>query len=92
MKLLKPILGSVGSLVILFDAAMIYETLSYGWPRSITATNLGGGRVDIQVGDSPFNALSWMLLALFVGIHIALAYLVWRTWLGPSRQPGRAAR
>jgi len=87
MKWLRLTTTILLGLLLLFDALVGLRLWIYGWPRYLTVTTEGPAdqlRATIRVTWIRFSSSDWALLVLFVGLHLALAYGVWRTWRAAS--------
>ena len=66
-------------LFLLVDGLVLSRLWISGWPKRISLT----GERDvarIQVIPISFTSTDWLILALLIGAHIVLLFLVWKTW------------
>jgi hypothetical protein len=80
MRRLKVPLTALLIVFVLVDVVVGYRLWDSGWPKRVGLTADQKGIEHVQVVTIPFTGPDWLILALVVGIHAVLFYLVWKAW------------
>ena len=65
--------------LVILDVGTLKTFYLHGWPTKVSGQLLGGGAVEINVTGLPMSAMDWLILALFLCVHVFLIYGIWRT-------------
>jgi len=79
------VVNVVVGVLLLIDLVVVFKLYENGWPKRITAANVGPGTVSVKVAPIPFSILDWWILAAFIGLQLLLIYLAWRLRAGRRR-------
>ena len=77
MRRFRLLLTLLLSILLLFDGVTAFRVWWYG----LKYVSISGGRVTVE--SVPFSGTDSLILLLFVGLHGALIYAVWRAWRSP---------
>jgi hypothetical protein len=73
------VLRSALGLLLLFDVLTALRLWFNGIPEYSTLIDKGPGQYQLEVKQIPWRASDSVLVTLFVGLHVALIFLVWRS-------------
>jgi hypothetical protein len=79
MRLVRTLLSVFLVALFVVDAIIAVRLATYGWPRVLRIETVDG----VTYAEShvlPMSASDWMVLGVYLIVHVVVCYFTWRAW------------